>query len=79
MASSELVTFRGGFVADWAVVARLLELESRGCTFRLEDNGRFRVTPPEKLTGEDTAFLRARRDETRRVLELVELIAREPM
>ena len=67
--SSGLVTFRGGFVADWAVVARLLDLEARGCTFRLEDGGRFRVMPPDRLTADDAAFLRARRDEARQVLE----------
>ena len=66
---SGLVTFRGGFVADWAVVARLLDIEARGCSFRLEAGGRFRILPPERLTREDVAFLRARRDEARRVIE----------
>jgi hypothetical protein len=65
----QLVTFRGGFVADWTVVRRLLELESRGATFRLEDGGRFRIIPPSLLTDDDIAFLRAHRDEARRVLE----------
>ena len=55
-------------MADWTVVARLLELESRGCSFRLEDGGRFRVLPPDLLTADDISFLRARRDEARRVL-----------
>ena len=67
--SPALVTFRGGFVADWAVVQRLLDIEARGCSFRLEDGGRFRVIPPDWLTPEDVAFLRARRDEARQVLE----------
>jgi hypothetical protein len=67
--SSGLVTFRGGFVADGAVVGRLLDLEARGCSFRLETGGRFRVIRPDRLTPEDVAFLRARRDETRQVLE----------
>ena len=67
--SSGLVTFRGGFVADWVVVARLLDLEARGCLFRLEAGGRFRVMPPDRLTPDDVAFLRARRDEARQVLE----------
>jgi hypothetical protein len=68
MACSDLVIFRGGFVADWAVVARLLDLESRGCSFRLEDGGRFRVVPHDRLTSDDVAFLRSRRDEARQVI-----------
>jgi len=66
--SAALLTFRGGFVADWAVVGRLLDLESRGCSFRLEDGGRFRVIPPDRLTPDDVAFLRAHRDEARQVI-----------
>jgi hypothetical protein len=71
-ASSEqpaLVTFRGGFVADWTIVHRLLDIEARGCSFHLEENGRFRVVPADRLTPDDVAFLRARRDDARRVLE----------
>ena len=67
-APTTLVTFRGGFVADWTVVHRLLDLEGRGCSFRLENGGRFRVLPPDALTPDDVAFLRAHRDEARRVL-----------
>lgn len=70
MAGSEsaFVTFKGGFVAAWPVVERLLDLEARGCTFQLEDDGHFRVTPPTVLTPDDVAFLRERRDEARQVL-----------
>ena len=64
-----LVTFRGGFVADWSIVVRLLEIESRGCRFELLNGGRFRVVPREKLTADDVAFLCANRDEARRVLD----------
>ena len=67
--SSGLVMFRGGFVADESVVVRLNDLERRGCSFRLEDAGRFRVLPPDRLTPDDVAFLRARRDEARQALE----------
>lgn len=66
--ASTLVTFRGGFVADWTVVRRLLDLEARGCSFQLETHGGFRVVPPDRLTSDDVAFLRARRDEARQVL-----------
>jgi len=71
-ASSEapaLVTFRGGFVADWEVVRRLLELEARGARLELLIDGRIRVSPPEALDIESRDFLRAHRDEARRVLE----------
>jgi hypothetical protein len=67
--SVTLVTFRGGFVADWVVVRRLLDIEARGCSFRLEEGGRFRVLPPDRLTPDDVSFLKARRNEARRVLE----------
>ena len=64
-----LVTFRGGFVADWGVVSRLLDLEARGAKFELLPDGRIRVSPPELLDAETRVYLRARRDEARRVLE----------
>lgn len=60
--SDELVTFKGGFVASLSVVSKLLDIESRGCAFQLEDGGRFRVVPPDRLTMDDVAFLRTRRD-----------------
>ena len=63
-----LVHFRGGFVAHWTVVKRLLDLERRGCRFELLAGGRFRVIPPEALTPEDVAFMREHRDEARAIL-----------
>jgi len=69
--SPGLVTFRGGFVADWAVVHWLFDLEARGCTFRLEGGGRFRVIPPDRLTAADVAFLRQHRDQARQVIAYV--------
>ena len=78
-ASSELVTFRGGFVADWEVVQRLLDLEARGCRFQMEEGGRFRVIPPDKLTPDDTSFLRRRRDEARAVLDYSQRLRDAPM
>ena len=72
-----LVTFRGGFCADWVLVARLLDLEARGATFHLVDGGRFRVSPPATLTPEDIAVLRQRRDEARAVLEYIEQMLSE--
>jgi hypothetical protein len=73
--SSDLVTFRDGFVADWPVVQRLLDLEGRGCRFQLEDGGRFRVIPSDLLTRDDVAFLLRRRNEARAVLDYCERLA----
>ncbi len=69
MASSEprLVTFRGGVVASLEVVERLLAIEARGARF-VPVGGRFKVDPLSTLTPEDTTFLKAHRDEARRVL-----------
>lgn len=64
-----LVTFRGGFVADWTVVSRLLAIEIRGGRFELTSDGGFRVTPGSILTPEDIGLLRQHRDEARLVLE----------
>jgi hypothetical protein len=69
MASSErLVHFKGGFVANWAVVECLLNLEARGARFELVEPDRFRVIPSSLLTADDLAFLRAHRTEARAVL-----------
>ena len=68
---SELVTFRGGFVADWVLVERLLDIESRGATFHLLDDG-FKVDPPAVLTDDDIDFLQQRHDEARAAIQYVE-------
>jgi phage N-6-adenine-methyltransferase len=78
----QLVTFRGGFVADWAIVSRLLALEGRGARFELVEGGRFRVVPPEVLTSEDVTFLKAHRADARAVIayqaDIQHLIADTP-
>ena len=70
MASSErrVVHFKGGFVASLVVVERLLAIEARGARFVPLVGGRFKVEPPSALTPEDATFLKAHRDEARRVL-----------
>ena len=68
MPASELVTFKGGFCADWTVVSRLLDLEQRGATFTREDDGRFHVHPSTVLTVEDRQFLTQHRDEARAIV-----------
>ena len=75
---ARIVSFTGGFSADWEVVARLLDLEDRGACFRLEQGNRFRVIPPSVLTPDDVAFLRARRDEARAVIAYSQLIGNGP-
>lgn len=63
-----LVTFSGGFVADWCVVRRLLDLEAKGARFVLLADGRIRVEPPGLLDAESREFLRAHRDEARAIV-----------
>ena len=63
------MVFRGGFVADWAVVQRLLDLEARGLTFELLADGRFRVAPGRLLARNDRTFLRTFRDEAHDIIE----------
>ena len=71
--TAELVIFRGGFVADMALVSRLIDIEARGVRFRVEPDGRFRAVPPGKLTPEDVQIiLRQRRDEARAIIENAE-------
>jgi hypothetical protein len=74
-----LVTFRGGFAADWSLVSRLLAIEARGGRFELLEGGRFKVDPPAVLTVDDVAFLRARRDEARQVLAYNARICEDPL
>jgi hypothetical protein len=62
------VTLRGGVVVDWRVVARLIELEMRGCTFRVGADGQYHVTPAALLTADDQAFLRDHEAAVLRVL-----------
>jgi hypothetical protein len=69
MASTELVTFRGGFTADLAVVRRLLSIEARGAQLVPLADGGFRVVPPSVLTEDDRVFLQAHRAEARRVVQ----------
>ena len=67
----QLVTFRGNFVANLAVVSRLLAIEARGARFVPLAGGQFRVVPADAVTQDDAAFLRLHRDEARRVLAYV--------
>jgi len=79
MACSDIVTFRGGFISDWALVSRLLDIEERGALFRLEPQGRFRVVPPSVLTPDDVQILRCRRDEVRTIIEYIDRMAELPL
>ncbi len=68
LSDDRLVTFRGGFTASLGVVERLLASEARGAKFISQADGRFKVEPLTALTPEDATFLKAHRDEARRVL-----------
>lgn len=74
---SDLVTFRGGFVASMAVVQRLIDLQERGCAFELQESGSFRVVPVSLLNEFDVRFLRDRQHEVRQVLEYEEQLLRD--
>ena len=64
----KLVTFSGGFVADWHVVRCLLDLEAKGATFVLLDGDRIRVEPSGLLDADSRDLLRAHRAEAVAVL-----------
>ena len=55
-------------MASVTVLKRLWAIEALGCSFALKDDGGFRVVPWDKLTPADDVFLRAHRDEARRIL-----------
>ncbi|MDA1307325.1 MAG: hypothetical protein O2917_08700 [Acidobacteria bacterium] len=76
--SDHIVTLKGGVTMPLAIIQRLIDLEDRGCTFRLEAEGRFRVTPPSALTPDDAAFLSAHRDDARRAIQYCEQMAATP-
>ena len=66
--SDALVTLTVGLVVSLPVLQMLWQLEARGARFELKPDGGFRVVPPSVLMPEDTAFLRAHRDEARAIL-----------
>ncbi len=68
LATTSLVTFRDGFVASVTVLQRLWAIEALGCSFALKDDGGFHVVHWDKLMPADDAFLRAHRDEVRRLI-----------
>ena len=63
-----LVPLRGGVSVDLDVLRRLLDLEAKGGRFQLLPAGQFRVVPATLLTADDVTFLRAHRDEARRII-----------
>lgn len=70
MESSELVVFRGGAVAPWAVVAWLLDLEARGIPLQVDANHRFIVPSSDpRLTDADRAGMARWRHHLRCIVE----------
>ena len=55
---SEVVTLKGGFIADEAALRRLWAIEEQGVHFSLRDDGRVRVAPADRLSDDDRVFLR---------------------
>lgn len=60
---------KGGVSFLTSVVLAVIHIEAAGGRFSLLDNDRFRVDPGDVLTDIDRDFLRAHRDEVRRVLD----------
>ena len=54
------VELRGGLMVDGDVIRGLVDLENRGCTFRVED-GRIYVEPMAELSEADRTWLTAHR------------------
>jgi hypothetical protein len=68
---AQLVTLRGGFVVDWALVQVLLDLEDRGATFALDGERGPRVSPEAVMTDRDKAVLDGRPAEVRSLIEYI--------
>ena len=64
-----VVTLSGGVTVSCAVLAKLLDIEARGCSFELLADGRICIRPAGRLQPEEIAFLKQHRDEARRILE----------
>ena len=71
-AANGMVTMRDGRVVSLRVLQRLGDIEARGASFVVVDNG-FDVEPDSTLTPRDRAFLLKHLDEAIRIVELQEV------
>ena len=69
--ANKTVTMRDGRVVSLQVLRRLWEIEARGGSFVVVDNG-FDVEPDSTLTPRDRAFILKHLDEAIRIVELQE-------
>ena len=70
-AANGMVTMRDGRVVSLQVLQRLWEIEARGASFVMVDNG-FDVEPDSTLTATDRAFILRHLDEAIKIIELQE-------
>ena len=68
-AANGMVTMRDGRLVSLQVLQRLWEIEARGGSFVIVDNG-FDVEPDSTLTATDRAFILRHLDEAIRIVEL---------
>ena len=55
--NDRLVVLRGGLVMPVTVIAAMIDLETRGCTFATSPSGTVHITPAALLTDQDRDFL----------------------
>jgi hypothetical protein len=77
--SEQLVTFRGGFVADMVVVGWMIDMEFAGFSFEPTPDGRLRVTPAGRLTETQRAFVQRHRDAILSIATYCAAEARRPL
>jgi hypothetical protein len=63
-----LVTFRGGFVADWRVVEKVIQLEAKDARFTVLHGDRIQIEPAGLLDPDTRVFPAAHRAEAIAVL-----------
>jgi hypothetical protein len=65
---ANLVTLSGGFVCDWDVVTKLIDLEMRDVKLTLNRDQELEIPPGSGLTFEEWRYLWANRREVERVV-----------
>jgi hypothetical protein len=68
-ASNEIAVLKGGVSVLLPALKLALDLETRGFTFRVRDDGRLEVQPCQRLTNADARAIRAYRDDLIRLAQ----------